>query len=734
MRAVIICLFSFLLCAPVWAQAQSQAPARPRIGLVLGGGGAKGFAHIGVLEELERRRIPVDVIAGTSMGAVVGSIYATGRTASDTRRIAETINWVTLFDNSHKRSELSFRRKREVRTELLDARLGLENGKPVLPRGVLSGQKLFATLQELLAPWRATENFDALATPFRAVATNIVTGQAVVMGSGNLSTAVLASMSVPGGFAPVTREGLLLVDGSISDNLPVDAARAMGVDVVIVVDVGEPPKASADKINSAVDVFSQMQSLLGWEAIRRQRQSMQGRDVLIDPDITGLSVTSFDKSIEIMQRGRVAAQALAARLDALSVSEDEYAAWAEARKQRARAEPIRIARVTVNNQSRQPTAEIERLITTRAGNTLDGVRMKRDVTAIYELDGFDRVDYQINLDADGNTLQVNTAGAKGRDRYLMAGMLLSSDFGRAAVFDLALGYTDLDFLGTGAEWRGFVRVGNDVLLDVSLFKQFGRFFVEPTASYQRNSALVLNQGGIVQNGNFSAARASAGVDGGILFGNRAEFRVGVRLGGVNPQGNAAAFGLDPGWTTDNNWRVGFTVDTLDNVTFPRRGVFAQAQLVNHVRALGGQFSRDNINLQFTQALPVAANTILVATGRLGLTTNRTNDLLGDYLLGGFLNLSGLQRNSLLGQQLLFLRGVAYHRISQKAPILDLPIYIGASVEAGNVWRDPGDVSLGSLRTGFSAFVAADTLIGPVWLAYGNSEGSSTIYLVLGRTF
>jgi NTE family protein len=729
-RAVIIFLLSVLLCAPVWA----QTAARPRIGLVLGGGGAKGFAHIGVLEELERRRIPVDAIAGTSMGAVVGSIYATGRTAADTREVARTIDWVTLFDDSRPRSDLSFRRKREVRAELLDSRLGLENGKPVLPRGVLGGQKLFATLQELLAPWRATEDFDALATPFRAVATNIVTGQAVVMGSGNLSTAVLASMSVPGGFPPVTREGLLLVDGSISDNLPVDVARAMGVDVVIVVDVGEQPKSSADKINSAVDVLTQMQSLLGWDAIRRQRQSVQGRDVLIDPDISGLSVTSFDKSVEIMQRGQAAAQAQAAKLDALSVSEAEYAAWANARKQRAQVEPIRIAKVEVNNQSRQPTTEIAKLITTRPGDTLDAARMKRDVAAIYELDGFDRVDYQINRTANGNTLQLNATGAKGRDRYLMGGLLLSSDFGRSALFDLALGYTDLDFLNTGAQWRGYARVGNDVQLDVSLFKQFGRFFVEPTANYQRNSALVLNQTGIVQNGNFSAARASAGVDGGLLFGNRAELRVGVRLGGVNPQGNAQAFGLDQGWTTDNSWRVGVTIDTLDNVTFPQRGVFAQAQLVNHVRALGGKFSRDNINLQYSQALPLAANTTLVATGRLGLTANRANDLLGDYLLGGFLNLSGLQRNSLLGQQLLFLRGVVYHRISQKAPILDLPIYVGASLEAGNVWRDPGDMSLGSMRTGFSAFVAADTLIGPVWLAYGNSEGSSTVYLVLGRTF
>ena len=198
------------------------ATNRPRIGLVLGGGGAKGFAHIGVIEELERRQIPIDVISGTSMGAVVGSIYAIGNDANEVKAIARAIDWATVFDDTLKRENLSFRRKREDRGILLDFRLGLQDGKPVLPKGVLGGQRLFSTVQELTSPWRATEDFNDLPIPFRAVATNIITGHHVVMGTGNLSTAVFASMSIPAAFAPVKREGLLLVDGSISDNLPVD--------------------------------------------------------------------------------------------------------------------------------------------------------------------------------------------------------------------------------------------------------------------------------------------------------------------------------------------------------------------------------------------------------------------------------------------------------------------------------------------------------------------------------
>ncbi len=709
------------------------ATNRPRIGLVLGGGGAKGFAHIGVIEELERRHIPIDVISGTSMGAVVGSMYAIGNDAGQIKAIANGIDWVTVFNDSPSRSDLSFRRKREVRDVLLNYRLGLEDGKPVLPRGALGGQRLFATVQELLAPWRATEDFNALPIPFRAVATDIVTGKHVVMDSGNLSTAVFASMSIPAGFPPVKREGLLLVDGSISDNLPIDVARQMGVDVVIAVDVGEPPKASAEKINSAIDVFSQMQLLLGYDAIKRQRDSIAGRDVLIDPDIAGLSVTGFNQSEIAIERGRAAAAALGDRLAPLSVSDADWAAYLAARQARAHPAPIRIDKVEVATNSKVPPAEIRALVTTQPGDILSGSRMKQDVAAIYALDEFDRVDYHIDIAGGSNTLVLNAEGARGTRRYFQTGLILASNFGKSATFDLGLGYTDRDFLGTGAEWRGFARVGNDVLLETSLYRQFGRLFVEPVANYQRYSSLIIQQGSVETITSLQVSRVGVGVDGGLLFGNWGELRGGVRFGGLNPDAEFIAPGLDSGWNTDVDWRVGFTVDTLDALTFPRSGLFAQVQYVDHVTALGGKFSRNNVSL-FVQKPFSWDRTTIVLGARLATTTNERNDFIGDFQLGGFLNLSGLQRNSLIGPQLLFGRAVAYHRLSDKAPILDLPIYVGGSLEVGNVWSERGDISLGSLRTAASAFVAADTPIGPVWFAYGLSGGNGSIYLVLGRVF
>lgn len=739
MRRLVRLSVGLLLIMTGVAAAAADAPAtdagkrRPRIGLVLSGGGAKGFAHIGVIEELERRHIPVDAISGTSMGAVVGSMYATGRDAGEIKALASSIDWVTVFNDSQDRNDLSFRRKREVRDILLDARLGLQNGKPALPKGVLGGQRLFATVQEILSPWKATTDFDKLPIPFRAVAADIVTGNAVAMGSGSLDTAVFASMSIPAGFPPVKRDGLLLVDGMIADNLPIDVARNMGVDVIIAVDVGEPPRSSPDQINSAIDVFSQMQSLLGWESIRRQRASMQGRDVLIDPDINGLSVTGFNNYELGIERGREAARKMGDKLAGLSVSDAEWAAYLADRKSRANPAPIRVDAVRIANNSKLPDAIIAPLITTQPGDKLDGARMANDVAAVFRLDGFDRVDYSLDVQPEGNTLTVNAQGDRANEKYFMGGLLLSTNFGKTSTFDLALGFTDRNFLGTGAEWRGFARVGNDVRLDVSLYKQVGRTFVEPIAYYEKYSTLVTRQGSENATGLVQVHGGGAGVDAGLVFGNWGELRIGGRLGGVNPSEEGLNLGLPSGWQRDVNWRIGFTVDTLDALNFPTSGTLASLVFTDHVKALGGQFSRNTLGALVEKPVTFGATTIVFG-GRLGTTGGARRDFLGDYVLGGFLNLSGLRRASLIGQQLLFGRAVGYHRISSKAPILDLPVFVGGSLEVGNVWARTSDISFGDLRTAASGFIAVETPIGPAWFAVGQSNSDTSVYLVLGRVF
>jgi NTE family protein len=272
---------------------------------VLGGGGARGFAHVGVLQVLEENRIPAHAIAGTSMGAVVGSLYSSGRSASEIATIAEDIDWSMIFSDRIPRDRLPFRRKRDERNDLVSFRLAFDDRGVVLPPGVLRGQDLFLVLAERLVSARGVRDFDALPIPFRAVAANIETGEAVPIASGDIATAVFASISVPGALPPVEREGLLLVDGGIVDNVPIDTARRMGVDVVIVVNVGTDLLAR-DELRTFVNVLDQMQLLLGRAEVTRQLKSLGPRDVLITPDLEGLSVTTFDRAALGIARGHAA--------------------------------------------------------------------------------------------------------------------------------------------------------------------------------------------------------------------------------------------------------------------------------------------------------------------------------------------------------------------------------------------------------------------------------------------
>ncbi len=468
-------------------------------------------------------------------------------------------------------------------------------------------------------------------------------------------------------------------------------------------------------------------------SIRRQRASIARRDVLVEPDITDLSVTAFDKAELAIERGRAAAQKMGDRLAALAVDDAQWRTYLAERDARRHPAPIRIDKIEIVNTSKVPTAELRKLVTTSPGDNLDGRIMAHDVAAIYALDEFDRVDYHIDLDPGGNALVVNAKGSLSSQKYFQTGLTIASNFGKSASFDIAAGYTDRDFLGLGAEWRGFARVGNDVLFEASLYKQTGSLFVEPTAFFQRYSSQIVQQGTTIQTATLQVTRAGMGLDAGMVFGNWGELRAGVRLGGLNPGDESTSLGIAGGWNRDVDWRIGFTIDTFDKLTFPTSGVMAQVQYIDHVGALGGQFRRNNLIINVQKPFTFDRATLILGA-RLGTTSRSPNDFIGDFQAGGFLNLSGLGRNALIGPQLLFGRAVGFYRLTRKAPLLDLPIYVGGSLEAGNVWTERSDISLGSLRTAASAFVAADTPIGPVWFAYGQSDSNSSIYLVLGRVF
>jgi NTE family protein len=562
-----------------------------------------------------------------------------------------------------------------------------------------------------------------------------VTGDAVALGDGSLSTAVFASMSIPAAFPPVERDGLLLVDGGISNNLPIEVARAMGVDVVIVVDVGEPP-APADKITSALSVFNQMQLLLGYSAVREQLREMRHDDVLILPDISGLSVTSFNKLDLGIDVGVAATKAQSAKLAPLRLDDARWAAYLAERKARTNPAPVIIEKVQIANDSRIPTKEIAALVTVQPGEQLNGLQMKKDVEKIFALDAFEKVNYDVRTEDGADILRVNARADRAGDRYLQFGLLVATNLGKQSTFDIAVAYTDRDFLGTGAEWRGFARLGNNILIDVSLYKQWGSFFVEPVAYFQQDASFLIRSGSVTESDTLQLSRAGAALEFGMVFGNWGELRLGGTLGGISADTGTDA-GLPPGWNTDTILGAGFTFDTLDSVIFPRHGTLARIEYVDHVKALGSPFSRNNLSLEFLQPFTFGRTTFIIS-GRSGTTFDVSQEFsdsgIGDFRLGGFLNLSGTPFNSLVGQNVLFGRVIAFHQLGEDAPLLNVPVFVGGSFETGNVWSQRSDVSANDLIFAGSAFVGADTPIGPVWLAYGRSSEGGAIYFVIGRLF
>ena len=289
------------------ARAEPPAAALPaidsrtpvRIGLVLSGGGARGMAHVGVLKVLDELHLRVDAIAGASMGAVVGGLYASGMSGREIEALLGSAEWQEAFRDRPPRNDLNFRRKQEEREFLVDLPLGIQGRELRIPTGLLQEQKLTQLLRRATLPVAGVTRFDELQIPFRAVATDLETGDPVIMGSGDLATALRASMSAPGVFAPVERDGALLVDGGLSENLPMDVARAMGADILLVVDVSFQLQ-TRDRLESALAVSNQMLAILVRRDAERQKATLSKRDVLIEPDLFDMASTDFSAACQTL--------------------------------------------------------------------------------------------------------------------------------------------------------------------------------------------------------------------------------------------------------------------------------------------------------------------------------------------------------------------------------------------------------------------------------------------------
>jgi NTE family protein len=707
-------------------------PGRPRIGLVLGGGGARGAAHIGVLKELERLQVPVDAIVGTSMGAIVGGLYASGMTIAELEELVRTLDWKSALSDSGAREELSFRGKQDDEAFPIRFELGVRDGELLLPQGVIQGQRLDLVLRELTIDSSHVKDFDELAIPFRAVASDLVSGDVHVMGKGDLALAIRASMSVPGAFAPVQVDGRLLADGGLVGNLGVEVIERMGVDVIIAVDV-EFPLYPEDALISAVGISEQVLTILIHKETLRQIERLDEDDILIQPELGVFASTDFVGSPEAIEPGVLATRAKADRLRELSVDDESFARY-QARRRAAPPRKETIDFVRVDQDGRISTALLERRMAVEPGDPVDPELFAREASRLFGLRVFEKVGYQLVEEGDQLGVEFSATSKRWGPGYLRFGLGIEDDFEGGTAFNLAARYWRPGLNALGAEWRTDLQVGTDPGVATEFYQPLrgdSRLFVAPRLEAGQRNFNVFAAGEPVAQ--LRLTEYEVGLDLGAELGTWGEVRIGfysgnsnarVKVGDPVPNADIATGGV----------RTQVLVDTLDDARFPRSGLQAGLTLDLSRPVLGADRSYDTAGFDVDSAWSRGRNTV-VAGLQFGTSLNSQSTLQDHFTLGGFLRLSGLERGELSGPYAGLARLVYYRRIGDAAGgLFEMPVYIGASIESGNAWATSDAIGFDSFLTNGSLFLGLDSYFGPVYVAAGMAEGGGTnFYLFVGAT-
>jgi len=714
--------------------AAGDALPRPTVGLVLSGGGARGGAHVGVIRVLEELNIPVDYVAGTSMGAVVGGLYASGMSADELVQVVETADWNVLLTDRPPRSQRSYRRKSDDLGFLVDFDLGVDKTGLLLPGGLVQGQNLDLELRRLTLPVTTVKDFDALPIPFRAVATDIASGEMVVFDSGDLVSAMHASMAVPGIFRPERERGRMLVDGGIASNLPIAVMREMNPDVIIAVDLGFPLQAESE-LGSALAITRQMLTILINSRAEDELRLLEEGDVHIEPALGTFGSQAFDRLAEAMEIGRAAAAAQADELARLSVPAADYEAW-RARVVTRRAEPPVIDRVRVKNRSGLSPKAVEARLGDVTGGPLDVDALQQDIADIYALDTFETVTWRVREEGTLNTLEIESTGKNWGPNYLRFGLNLEDDFEGGSNYNAAARLTMTEVNPLGGEFRAELQIGEAPRLFAEFFQPLdyrSRWFLNPSIELRRTARGLFQDG--AQLAQYDASEAIVALEGGRQLGNWGELRVGVSRSQSDESLRIGDPALGEGDGDLGLLIAEFAWDTIDQVDIPRHGTLLGLGWNGARQGLGSDGKFDVASFFLLKPITWGRNTLL-NWWNVDSTLRDETAGIQPFTLGGLFSLSGYAIEELRGKHRSIGRLLYYRRLGdQSLPGLDTPMYVGASLEAGNVWASTDDVSFANTLTAGSVFVMMDTLLGPFYLGYGVGEGDrQSAYLFLGQTF
>ena len=733
-RALLACCLAFLLpTGDVLAQAAPKP--RPKVGLVLGGGGARGGAHLGILEVLEELRIPFDCVAGTSMGALAAGAYVAGVSPAEMKETIAKTDWGSMFDDSAGRESVSLRRKQIDDRFYSGLEFGVTKDGLRYREGAVAGEKIKLYFNALVRADLGERGIEELPIPLTLIATDIGTGERVAMREGNLTTAMRASMSVPGAIAPVVRDGRKLVDGGLVDNVPIQEVRdRCGAEVVIAINVGSP-LLKADQVTGVFSVMGQMVNLLAEQNVAKSIASLRPGDIYMRPELGDITAADFNRQIEAAAIGRTTALAQADRLRALSVSPEEFKRWRAGIRLMPPPQPpvvdeVRIAETRFVNRD-----ELRASVRQKDGEPLDSRALEKDIVLIYSRGDLQSLDYSVLRERDKTIVQLTPLEKSWGPDYLRFGINFSSDFRSEAPYNLRALYRKTWINRFGAEMLAAVQLGDNQGVGLEFYqpldyRQF--FFVRPYLATSQEKVGLYFDGNRVSE--YRARQNRAGLE----LGANLDVYGQAKAGWLERQLDAK---LDTGIpiVTDAKSRVGglttsLALDTQDYAFFPTRGYRANLDYFGALRNSSELGKYGRVSGRLGGAWSPGD---LVLLGALeGGTATEGNVPLGDgFSLGGQGRLSAFAPGQILGNEAYAFGSLqAQYRLTKPMPILGLSLMAGLSYEAGYMKKPVTEPNLTGRIDSYGAYLASNTLLGPIYLGYAATSTagrSGRFYLFIG---
>lgn len=732
---------SLVLCSVVSAetvQADSSMLTRPKVALVLSGGGARGFSHVGVIRELERLGVKIDIVAGTSMGAMVGGGYASGYSVEQMQDIILGVDWKEMFALRPDRDEINWRRRQDDFKGLGTQEIGLSKKGVLFPDSVVPAQHLEIFLRSITRHVSSVTDLSKLSIPFAAIATDLDTGEAVVMQKDvTLADAMRSSMSVPGAFSPFPYKNHVLVDGGLAQNLPVEQAKAMGADIIIAVNAGTPLGKSKD-IHSVAGVMGQMIGILTERNVDHSKSLLTEKDILITTDLTGFNAGDFQKAEAIIEAGEKSAQKYEPQLKRLAVSQKAFEQWNLARQsavQPAQARQVDSVQVqgleVVNPKSVIKSADLD------LTKPITEDQIAQASAKIWATDDFTLVPYTFEPGPNGTqTLVWRPQEKPWGYNTIRVGGKISTDFNQEHTFDFLVAHTMGWLNSWGGEWRNEAQIGKDSYFSTSFYQPLGAaspLFLMPEIRYESQRYDWYN-GSSHAVATLKNKTLEGSLSLGLELGKASVFKAGV--GYVSAQSKVSV-GEIPGYNSMDDEasfvEISWQYDTLDNVNFPTQGFYLDARARRYDQM---ENSADpEVSDFFVETIfpwDWGDGWVSILSGKAGSST-----IPGRYPLGGLFNMSGAYYGRYSGSDMVLGRLQLSKRL-QHTDVFGFPIYVGAGFEMGRVQEDVlptylSDKDLGVWKKAVSAYVAADSIFGPLYLAFGQtSDNDSAVYFFWGR--